>query len=211
LWTLLVCYPNPLIFFRNFLRYARFPIDPAIIDRVSFPVPGEARGIEEAVRTGVRYEFDWRQYGVPWYVPTPAEVLRGCRGDCESRAVVLASLLQAREIPYRLQASPVHIWVDYPGKQPNPDENPEIAMMRREDGRYRFRLPDLVRVRDDLRLQKEALWDVMPPSGNLLLLGGWAALLALPWLRRRWGASAGMTRNSPVTSLSHSPTLGGGD
>jgi hypothetical protein len=205
LWTLLVCYPNPLVFFRNFLRYARFPIDPAVIDRVAFPVPEEPTAIEEAVRTAVRYEFDWRQYGVPWYVPTPAEVLRTSQGDCESRAVVLASLLEARGIPYRLQASPVHIWVDYPGKRPNADENADIAMMRRENGRYRFRLPSLLRLRDDFRLQTEALWEVMPLSRKGLLLGGWAALLAVPGLRR-FASRRRTAQTSPVSPAQTEPT-----
>jgi hypothetical protein len=185
LWTLLVCYPNPLVFFRNFLRYADFPIDPTLIDRVWFLVPDEPRRIEEAVREGVHYEFDWRQYGVPWYVPSAEEVARTGRGDCESRAVVLASLLQARGIPYRLQASPVHIWVEYPGKTANADENPEIAMMRQENGRYRFRLPSALRLRDDFLMQREALWQVMPAERKILLLGGWMVLLLLPGRRFR--------------------------
>ena len=39
LWTLLVCYPNPLVFFRNFLRYYRFPTDPSILESVPFRRP----------------------------------------------------------------------------------------------------------------------------------------------------------------------------
>src|ERR1051326_2847599 len=167
LWTFAVCYPNPLVFFRNFLRYAHFPVDPTIVRRVRFPVPREPQQIEAAVLQGIPYEFDWRQYGVPWYVPTPAEVLRTGRGDCESRAMVLASLLAARGIPYRLQASLVHIWVDYPGKQANRYENGEVAVMRREHGRYHFHLPSLVRLRDDFLMEKEALWDVMPAPRKL--------------------------------------------
>lgn len=211
LWTLLVCYPNPLIFFRNFLRYAHFPTDPSILARVPFPVPHTPQRIEAAVREGVRYEFDWRQYGVPWYVPTPREVIRTCRGDCESRAVVLTSLLQARGIRYRLQASPVHIWVEYPGKRANADENADIAMMRRENGRYQFRLPTLLRLRDDFRMQKEALWDVMPPGRKSALLGGWVLLLAVPWLRRRSASVLRDRAKSPVTSLTQAPTLESGE
>jgi Transglutaminase-like superfamily len=211
LWTWWVCYPNPLIFVRNFLRYAHFPIDATIIDRVPFPVPRAPQSIEAAVREGVRYEFDWRQYGVPWYVPTPQEVIRTCRGDCESRAVVLASLLEARGIPFRLQASPVHIWVEYPGKEPNADENTDIAMMRREHGRYRFRLPSLLRLRDDCLLQKEALWDVMPRERKVALLGGWVLLIMLPWLRRRAASGERAGVKSSVTPLSQAPTLESGD
>jgi hypothetical protein len=211
LWTWLVCYPNPLVFVRNFLRYAHFPTDPSIIDRVPFPVPHAPQRIEAAVRAGVRYEFDWRQYGVPWYVPTPREVIRTCRGDCESRAVVLASLLEARGIPYRLQASPVHIWVEYAGKQPNADENSALALMRREHGRYHFRLPNLLRLRDDCLMQKEALWDVMPASRKLALLSGWALLLALAWHRRRAASRVWDRSKSSVTQSTQAPTLESGD
>jgi hypothetical protein len=176
LWLLLVCYPNPWIFVRNFVRYAQFPVDPGIARSVSFPIPKAPAAVEEAVLRNVRYEYDWRQYGVPWYVPTPAEVVASGRGDCESRAVLLASLLAAQGIPYRLQASLVHLWVDYPGKRPNEDENSAISLMRREHGRYRFRLPSLVRWREDFAAQREALWDAMPLGRKVALLGGWAVL-----------------------------------
>lgn len=176
-WLLLVCYPNPWVLVRNGLRYARFPVDPAVLAVVPFVVPADPVAIEAAVLENVRYEYDWRQYGVPWYVPTAAEVVTSGRGDCESRAVLLASLLAARGIPYRLQASPVHIWVDYPGKRPNRLENSAVAMMERKDGRYRFRWPGLLRLREDLAAQREALWDAMPPARRVLLLAGWGLIL----------------------------------
>jgi len=182
-WLLLVCYPNPWILLRNGLRYARFPVDPEILGQVPFPVPAAPAEIEAAVLRSVRYEYDWRQYGVPWYVPTPAEVVASGRGDCESRAVLLASLLAARDIPYRLQASPVHIWVDYPGKTPNALENGALAMMERKNGRYRFRWPGLLRLREDMAAQREALWEAMPPARRFALLAGWGLVLvaSLPW------------------------------
>ncbi|MES4793034.1 MAG: hypothetical protein C4321_08660, partial [Chloroflexota bacterium] len=80
--TLLVCYPNPLIFFRNFYRYWRFPIDPAAV--AGLPAPAGATGaqLEAFVLNRVRYQYDWPHYRVPWYVPTPVEVLSDNRGDC---------------------------------------------------------------------------------------------------------------------------------
>lgn len=188
LWLLLVCYPNPWVFCRNFLRYARLPIDPAVARQVSFPVPQQPAAIEQAVLRHVQYEFDWKQYGVPWYVPTAAEVAASGRGDCESRAILLASLLAAHGIPYRLRASLVHIWVEYPGKPANPLENDALALMRHEGGRYQFRWPSLLRWRDDLAAQREALWDAMPPARRALLLGGWAAMLL-------WGMARAAARS----------------
>jgi hypothetical protein len=58
-------------------------------------------------------------------------------------------------------------------------------------------------------MEKEALWDVMPGGRKLALLGGWALLLALPWLRRR--AVTGDDANSPVTPVLHAPTLETGE
>jgi hypothetical protein len=182
---------------RNGLRYARFPVDPGVLDQVAFSVPAAPAAIEEAVLANVRYEYDWRQYGVPWYVPTAAEVVTTGRGDCESRAVLLASLLAARGIPYRLQASPVHIWVDYPGKKPNALENGAVAMMERKNGRYRFRWPGLVRLREDLRAQREALWDVMPPARRFALLAGWGVLLFAALRRARLGIPSPSNEASP--------------
>ena len=31
LWTFVICYPNPYVFIRNLVRYARFPVDPSVI------------------------------------------------------------------------------------------------------------------------------------------------------------------------------------
>jgi hypothetical protein len=201
-WLLLVCYPNPWIFLRNGLRYVHFPIDPEILACIPFPVPAAAAEIEAVVLDHVHYEYDWRQYSVPWYVPTPAEVVASGRGDCESRAVLLASLLAARHIPYRLQASPTHIWVDYPGKKPSVLENSAVAMMERKDGRYQFRWPGLLRVREDLEAQREALWDAMPPPRRFLLLAGWGALLlaALRRARQARPGPAGATSPGPLAA-----------
>ncbi len=48
----------------------------------------------------VPYAYDWQTAGVPWYFPTTREALAQKRGDCESRAVVLASILAYKHIPY---------------------------------------------------------------------------------------------------------------
>lgn len=196
-WLLLVCYPNPWILLRNGLRYARFPVDPEVLGRVPFPVPEAPAAIEAAVLENVRYAYDWRQYGVPWYVPTASEVVASGLGDCESRAVLLASLLAARGIPYRLQASPVHIWVDYEGKRPSALENSAVAMMERKGGRYRFRWPGLVRIREDLAAQQEALWNAMPAVRRVALFTGWGVLLVAMLRRARGRTPSPATEASP--------------
>lgn len=186
LWLLLVCYPNPLIFFRNFARYARFPIDPTIAQDIKKPVPDEPRQIEKFVYRTVPYEFDWNTYGVPWVMPTPREVLQAGKGDCESRAVVFASLLRAKGIPCDIKASFTHIWVEYPRKKPNRTENDDIAYVGKRKGKLFVKLPTLRQWREQFAMQKEALWEKMPLLRKVLLLGGWAALVM--WtVRRRKG------------------------
>lgn len=186
-WTLVVCYPNPLTFFRNFARYARFPVDPSILAEIQAPVPEDPPQIERFVEQWIPYQLDWLNYGVPWYVPTPREVLETGSGDCESQAVVLASLFEARGIPYRLEASLSHIWVDYPGRPENRSENDQIAYLRRENGRFRLQWPKFWDLWRQARVQRRCLWDPMPWRRKLLLLGGWGTILLEPLWRRLRG------------------------
>ena len=107
---------------------------------------------------------DWALYRVPWYVPTPMEAVRAERGDCEATAVVLASLLAGKGIPYRIRASFTHIWVDYAGRPGSKGETPDLAYLEGEQGRWRLHWPRQVRWREVLSAQKEQLWDAMPPA-----------------------------------------------
>lgn len=172
-WTFIVCYPNPYIFFRNFLRYINFPIDPTISGLIGREIPNDPEEIYKLVKEIVKYEYDWVNYGVPWYVPTAKDAVTRRRGDCESRAIVLASLLEFKKIPYHLRASPVHIWVEYPNKRPNDSENKEVAFISKVQGRYRLKVPDLRQWREYLSVEKEALWDVMPFYRKVILISGW--------------------------------------
>jgi hypothetical protein len=177
LWTLWACYPNPWVLGRNFQRYLRFPVDTRAAGRLSWRLPDDPREIEELVRIAIGPEYDWQQYGVPWYMPRPLEVLASRRGDCESQAVVLASLLAAKGIPFQVKASFSHIWIDYPGKLPTAQENDDIAYLRRVKGRYRFRFPRLVDWKATFAVEREALWGAMPPARRLTLFFGWALVL----------------------------------
>ena len=204
LWTLWACYPNPWVLARNLVRYARFPVDPRAAARIAWRLPEDPREIEEIVRIAVSYQYDWRQYGVPWYMPTPAEVLDSRRGDCESQAVLLASLLAAKRIPFEVKASFTHLWIDYPGKLRTPEENDEVAYLRRVKGRYHFGLPRLVDWGTVLRAQKAANWDAMPPARRLTLCFGWALIL---WLAAFGGQAS---PRSGRFGLANSGGAGGG-
>ncbi len=174
LWTLLVCYPDPRVFFRNFQRLRRFPLDPAVAAKVAAPLPANGTALEALVANRlVAYEYDWRLYRVPWYFPTPAEVVRARKGDCESRAVLLASLLAAKHIPFSVKASLTHMWIDYPGKRKTEMENDAVRWLYRDKRGFHFNWPRQLRLLDFLRLQKQGLWDVAPLSRKVLLVLGW--------------------------------------
>jgi len=188
-WTLLVCYPDPRVFFRNFSRLRHFPVDPSVATEVEVRLPANGRALEGLVLNRlVAYDYDWRLYHVPWYFPTPQEVARARRGDCESRAVLLASLLAAKKIPFTVKASLTHMWVDYPGKPRNVAENDEVRWLYRDKRGLHFQWPRQVRPLEFLRIQKQGLWDVAPLSRRVLLVLGWVGLplVVFAWLRR-WG------------------------
>lgn len=196
LWSLLVCYPNPLLLVQNVGRYLRLPIDPAVA--ATLPSTRDPAAIEPAVEALLPYDFDWRVYGVPWCVPTPAEAIRARRGDCEARAVVLASLLRARGIPFTVRASLSHLWIDYPAREARPGERTEDSWWERDARGWRPRWSGLLQLREAARAQKRALWDVMPLPRKALLLAGWIAIAAIAWRRRRAARAAASTASPPA-------------
>ena len=94
----------------------------------------------------VPYASDWETAGVPWSFPSAAQALRAGRGDCESRALVLASVLAAKGIPHELRMSFDHLWVEYPGKVPTASESDARALTGTDgDGWSGLRWPDDLR------------------------------------------------------------------
>ena len=119
-WILVMLYPDPGMLVRSVRNVARPQVQPEAVAALAARLPDDPRAIEAYVLDEqVPYVYDWQSAGVPWYFPTTAEAVRSGAGDCESRAVVLASILTAKGIPSELRVSIGHIWVDYPGKQAN--------------------------------------------------------------------------------------------
>ncbi|UCC67439.1 MAG: hypothetical protein JSV79_09925 [Armatimonadota bacterium] len=183
-WTLLSCYPNPWVLVQNLARYRRLPIDPRIEGKMGWQLLPDPGQIELFVDSLLVPTADWPLYRVPWYVPTAAEAARASHGDCEAKAVLLASLLAGKELPYEIRASFSHIWVDYPGRRARPGEAKNLAYLQGEPGRLRARWPAEVPWREVLAVQREQLWEAMPLGRKALWLLGllWvglgAALLA---------------------------------
>ena len=117
---------------RNILRPR---VDPQAVAALARRLPDDPKAIEAYVlERQVPYAYDWQSAGVPWYFPTTSEAVRAGRGDCESRALVLASILTAKGIPNELRMSFDHIWVDYPGKTANALENPGVQLAGSRNG-----------------------------------------------------------------------------
>jgi len=181
LWSLLVCYPNPLVLVRNFAHYRKLPIDPAIEKRMGWTVPHKPEWIEAFVDSLLVEAPDWQVYRVPWYVPTAAEAARSRHGDCEARAVLLASLLASRHIPFEVRASFSHIWVDYPGRRAQLGESEDLAYLQGKAGQLSLRWPSRVAWDEVYATERDYLWRAMPLARKLIWLLGlaWVGLGAM--------------------------------
>lgn len=179
LWTLVALYPNPLRLVVSVQRAWNPPVDPVAFHDLAAELPDDPKMIEAFVNSSiVPYAVPWQTYGVPWYFPTPAEVLSAGQGDCQARAVVLASLLGAKGIPATFVGSLDHLWVDYPGKQPTVLENRQVALAVQDgDAVYRFSVPSTIDWRHSWNLERAYFWDAMPAWRLTLLVGGWTALV----------------------------------
>lgn len=192
-WVLVALYPDPGVLARSVRNVAAAQADPTAARELAARLPDDPRLIEEHV-LAIPYAYDWQTWGVPWYFPTAAEALRARQGDCESRAVLLASLLTAKGIPNELRVALNHIWVDYPGKQANALENAGVEIAGRRDGELYLKLPGDVDLGQIVSDQIEITWAPMPLWRLAVLLGG---VTLIPFAnaltgRLAGGASAGL-------------------
>lgn len=215
-WVLVALYPDPGVLVRSVRHIARPSVDPEAVADLAARLPDDPRRIEAYVlRRQIPYAYDWQSAGVPWYFPTTREALRAGGGDCESRAVVLASILTAKGIPNELRMSFDHIWVDYPGKRANEIENAGLEIAGRRDGRFFLRLPQDFDLGREIADQIAVYWTPAPVWRRVLLALGltlipfWNVLAGPASLargaagrrapRRRRGASLVTTTRRPVT------------
>ncbi|MFA4966303.1 MAG: transglutaminase domain-containing protein, partial [Thermoleophilia bacterium] len=172
-WVLVVLYPDPTLLVRSLRNTLRPRVDAAAVSGLAARLPDDPQAIDAWVlQRGVPYAYDWQTVGVPWYFPTTAEALAAGRGDCEGRAMVLASILAAKGIPHELRMSLGHIWVDYPGKRANDLENPAVELAGRRDGRFFLHWPRAFDLRSEVAEQLTIHWTPAPAGRRLLLAGG---------------------------------------
>ena len=143
LWILFVLYPNPLSLVMSIHRFINPDVNPSAVEMILDDFPSDPVAIEKAVVARISYRLDWELYGMPWYFPTVEEILVRGEGDCKARALVLASILKAKNVPSQVNSSPVHVWVDYEGKQETIYENDQIKFYQNdpETGEKRFQIP----------------------------------------------------------------------
>jgi hypothetical protein len=179
LWILFVLYPNPLNLIISIQRVLNFDADPGAVEFMLNDLPSDPIAIEKAVLAKIPYRYDWELYNMPWYCPTVEQVLERGAGDCKARALVLASVLEAKNITYQVHSSPIHIWVDYEGKNETSIENAKVEFYQYdpETGERRFQIPEisLGKLMDYWRQQ---FWTPMPDGRKALLILGLLALVA---------------------------------
>ena len=209
LFVLFVLYPNPLTLVRSIEHVLHPTIDPQAVAAVARTMPNDPRLIEQAVLTRVTpYAYDWQTSGAPWYFPTTREALVQHRGDCESRAMVLASILAYKHIPYQLRMSFDHIWVQYPGHVNTALENPGVQLAVRDHGHYVFHWPKDFHLGAEVNAQIADYWTPMPDGRKALLFGGLLVIVlanVLVGLGRRVLASARALRGGRAPAADNDP------
>jgi hypothetical protein len=179
LWILFALYPNPLKLIISVQRVFKLDVDPGAVEFMLNDFPSAPAAIEEEVLARIPYHYDWEIYGVPWYFPTIKEVLQKGKGDCKARALVLASIFEARNIPYQVNLSPIHMWVDYGGKDETSIENAKVKFYQQdpETGKRRFQFPE-IKLREAMDYFWRGFWSPMPDGRKALLISGLLALVA---------------------------------
>lgn len=200
LWVFLVLYPNPLKLPASLHRLFSPQVDPGAVESLAAGLPSEPADIEKAVLETLPYRYDWEAYSMPWYYPTVGEALDKGQGDCKARAIVLASVLEAKGIPYQISSSPTHVWVDYPGKQENSLENPDVGLYEvdPETGDRSVHFPR-INVVQSFRTFWRGFWTPMPPLRKALLLSGPAVLIAVRVLWPRMQRDSSSRTTAPVS------------
>jgi len=180
LWILFVLYPNPVNLIISVQRVFSPDVDTGAVEPLLGDFPSNPLAIEKAVMERIPYRYDWEVYDMPWYFPTVEKVLEKGEGDCKARALVLASIFEAENIPYRVNLSPIHVWVEYEGKEETSVENARVKFYQQdpETGEKWFQIPEigLGEVMDSFW---RGFWHPMPDSRKALLILGLLALVTV--------------------------------
>jgi len=186
LWILFVLYPNPINLIISIHRVFNFDAEPGAVESMLNDIPSAPVDIEKAVLARIPYHHDWEVYSMPWYCPTVEQVLEKGEGDCKGRALVLASVLEAENITYHIRLSPIHVWVDYEGKNETSIENAQVEYYQYDPqtGERRLQIPHIA-LSEVMDSFWEAFWDHMPDGRRALLISGSLALVSARVILRK--------------------------
>jgi hypothetical protein len=167
-------------------RFINPDVNPGAVEFMLNDLPSDPAAIEQAILAKISYRLDWELYGMPWYFPTVEEILDRGEGDCKARALVIASVLKANGISSQVHSSPVHVWVDYEGKQESTIENDQVKFYQNdpETGEKRFQIPEIA-LGKLMDLWRQQLWTPMPIDRRVLLFSGLVALIAARVILRK--------------------------
>ncbi len=183
LWILFILYPNPLDLAKSIYRLKVPPINPHAEEVLSLAEEIGSKDpfvIEEYVKKVIPYQYDWIVYNRPWYFPTVEEVFKNNTGDCKSKMIVLASVLQFHKKEYMISASPVHLWVDYEGKKETAIEKKELVLFSHAE-RLEFQVPKIDLINSS-EIIKRCFWDYMPQNKKTSLFVGVIIFLTLKYV-----------------------------
>lgn len=175
-WVGAVVYPDPRPFFTSMARLKNPPVDAQAAAPLAAELPDNYKAVEDYVSNYVVWKTAWAVYDLPWYFPTVTEVIADRAGDCQAEAVLMASILKAKGMPYTLRYSFDHVWVDYPGRTVTQLEDPATAFASDDGKGWLASLPDKFPVWSILKERTAYHWTPMPLVRKILILLG-AALI----------------------------------
>lgn len=183
LWIGAVVYPDPRPLIASIARLQDPPVDPLAAGAVAATLPDDYQAIEEFALAYVPYQYAWTAYGLPWYFPTVGEVLHDRAGDCQARALLIASVFEAKGMPYTMHYSFDHVWVDYPGKQAPSMEDPATSFVADSGGGWLAKLPEKIPLWTIIKVRVDYHWSPMPLLQKMMIVLGCLAILG--WGERR--------------------------
>jgi hypothetical protein len=174
-WIGAVVYPDPRPFIQSIGRLRHPPVDgPAAAD-LAKTLPDDYKAIESFVAGYVPWKPAWTVYNLPWYFPTVAEVVSDKAGDCQAQALLMASILETKGMPYTLMYSFDHVWVDYPGREVTSLEDPAQSFVSDEGKGWLASLPKKFPVGTIIKVRVAYHWTPMPfAQKSLIVLGALA-------------------------------------
>jgi hypothetical protein len=183
-WIGAVVYPNPRPFIESISRLKHPPVDGDAAKDLAAQLPDDYKAIEDFVARYVPWKPAWTVYNLPWYFPTVKETIRDKAGDCQAQATLMASILEAKGMPYTLMYSFDHVWVDYPGREVTSLEDPDTSFVADEGGGWLASLPKKFPIGTILKVRIAYHWTPMPFLQKSLIIIG--AILIFAGVERRF-------------------------